>query len=137
MSAHPVAAPTRGTVSAVNTAPLACTGMYVLSWCQPSLPRSDLTTSSDGSACTLPSRPMLEIGAASNSRSPKRRAKSFCSSRDRNCPGKISNPCSSQAAWSAAQVSSSSVANRTPVTVAPNVASSGSTSNVVVPMRAA
>ena len=127
MSAHSVSPPALGTTSAVSIDALAARGMYELSVCQPSLPRTMCMISPSGGRIS-PSGVTLLMRARSRpgSNGPKRSAKARCSSSDRCWPGKISSAWAWKASSTTAQRSSSRSARRSPVTRAPSVAGSGS-----------
>src|SRR5262245_11235027 len=137
MSAHSVSPPAGGTTCADSTDAFAASGMYELSVCQPSLPRSDLKRCSSG-AMTVPSGFWLLIAtafcsgsAANSSISPKRLANAICSASVRCWPGKTSTACAWKASSTVFQAASSIRASTTSVTTAPRVAAIGEMVGVI------
>src|SRR5215831_11816237 len=129
MSAHSVSPPVEGTTWAERIDALAASGMYELSVCQPSLPRSDLYRCSSG-PMIAPSGFWLLMATAfcsgsgvKSSRSPKRFANATCSSSVSCCSGKTRTAWSWKACSTAFQVAASIRERVMSVTTAPSVAS--------------
>ena len=131
------AAPSSGTISAVNTAPLACTrhvGAVVVPALVAAQRLDDVVVGLGvhrAVAADVGDRRRLELEVAEPP------GELVLLVAVRNWPGKISSACSSQAAWSAAQVVVVEVGEPMPRTIAPNVASSGSISMALTPTVAA
>ena len=137
MSANSVSPPSLGTWRAERREALAGTRLNELSVCQYELPLRKRARFPSGAmrepsprtlerlenTSVLPSRRVI-----TRSRRPNRRLNARWPSSSRNWPGNTSTACSSHAAWTSSNSSSPrGPPSSTPRTVAPSVASSGST----------